>query len=386
MQKNTEQMKLENDQIEVIVNYHGAGLRSLKKKATDQEYLWNADAKYWGRTSPVLFPFVGGVKNKVYRYEGKEYPMNQHGFARDMEFSLVSQSADEVWFALEDTEETYKVYPFHFHLEIGYRLEDASVSVMWKVKNINDKEMHFAIGAHPAFFCPLHEGEKQSEYCLGFRNGQGKVPEALVNTVFGEGGVVTTQKKEYKLTDGCLPMDEHLFDGDALVIEDHQIQKVVLMDPQKKEYLAVAEGYFAEKTGEIHLPISQVPGSSPIRMEVNPTDGKKAHTYWKVERQFQNAALLRVHITTGRTHQIRVHLAGIGHPLLGDPLYGKTCGGFSRAALHAWKLILHHPVTGEKLVIEAAVPGDFKEYMGVGFPDAPVPALSPDFSCGSGPE
>ena len=130
----------------------------------------------------------------------------------------------------------------------------------------------------------------------------------------------------------------------------------------EKEYLAVAEGYFAEKTGEIHLPISQVPGSSPIRMEVNPTDGKKAHTYWKVERQFQNAALLRVHITTGRTHQIRVHLAGIGHPLLGDPLYGKTCGGFSRAALHAWKLILHHPVTGEKLVIEAAVPGDFKEY------------------------
>ena len=195
MQKNTEQMKLENDQIEVIVNYHGAELRSLKKKATDQEYLWNADAKYWGRTSPVLFPFVGGVKNKVYRYEGKEYPMNQHGFARDMEFSLVSQSADEVWFALEDTEETYKVYPFHFHLEIGYRLE--------------------------------------------FRNGQGKVPEALVNTVFGEGGVVTTQKKEYKLTDGCLPMDEHLFDGDALVIEDHQIRKVVLMDPQKKEYLAV---------------------------------------------------------------------------------------------------------------------------------------------------
>ena len=61
MQKNTEQMKLENNQIEVIVNYHGAELRSLKKKATDQEYLWNADAKYWGRTSPVLFPFVGGA-------------------------------------------------------------------------------------------------------------------------------------------------------------------------------------------------------------------------------------------------------------------------------------------------------------------------------------
>ena len=64
-----EQIRLENEQIEVTVNIHGAELRSLKSKADGQEYLWNADAKYWGRTSPVLFPFVGGVKNKVYRHE-----------------------------------------------------------------------------------------------------------------------------------------------------------------------------------------------------------------------------------------------------------------------------------------------------------------------------
>ena len=55
-----EQIRLENEQIEVTVNIHGAELRSLKSKADGQEYLWNADAKYWGRTSPVLFPFVGG--------------------------------------------------------------------------------------------------------------------------------------------------------------------------------------------------------------------------------------------------------------------------------------------------------------------------------------
>lgn len=82
----------------------------------------------------MLFPFVGGVKNKVYRHEGKEYPMNQHGFARDMDFTLISRSTDEAWLALEDTDETRKVYPFHFHLEIGYRLEGTAVRVMWKVK------------------------------------------------------------------------------------------------------------------------------------------------------------------------------------------------------------------------------------------------------------
>lgn len=234
-----EQIRLENEQIEVTVNIHGAELRSLKSKADGQEYLWNADAKYWGRTSPVLFPFVGGVKNKVYRHEGKEYPMNQHGFARDMDFTLISRSTDEAWLALEDTDETRKVYPFHFHLEIGYRLEGTAVRVMWKVKNTNEKNMYFAIGAHPAFFCPVREGEKQSEYFLKFKDGEGNAPESLTNTVFGEDGVVTTQKKEYKLTDGFLSIDEHLFDGDALVIEGHQIQRVALTNPQRKEYLAV---------------------------------------------------------------------------------------------------------------------------------------------------
>mgnify|MGYP002530767905 CR=1 FL=1 len=79
----------------------------------------------------------------------------------------------------------------------------------------------------------------QSEYFLKFKDGEGNAPESLTNTVFGEGGVVTTQKKEYKLTDGFLSIDEHLFDGDALVIEGHQIQRVALTDPQRKEYLAV---------------------------------------------------------------------------------------------------------------------------------------------------
>ena len=127
----------------------------------------------------------------------------------------------------------------------------------------------------------------------------------------------------------------------------------------RKEYLALAEGTFEERVGEIHIPVAQVPGSSPIRMKLDPAGGKEAHTYWELERQFPDAALLRLHITTGRTHQIRVHMAGIGHPLLGDSLYGKKCEEFSRAALHAWKLTLCHPVTGKQLVIEAPVPEDF---------------------------
>ena len=130
----------------------------------------------------------------------------------------------------------------------------------------------------------------------------------------------------------------------------------------EKEYLALAEGYFGENAGEIHIPVSQqVPGSHPIRMKKDPENGKEAHTYWKLEKQFPEAALLRIHITTGRTHQIRVHMAGIGHPLLGDPLYGKDCKDFSRAALHAHVLHLTHPVTGNRSAIESPLPLDFTE-------------------------
>ena len=154
---------LENDKLKVKVNLHGAELRSIYGKENELEYLWNADAKFWNRSSPVLFPFVGSLKNKKYTHDGKEYAMGQHGFARDMDFTMISQSEDEVWFAVKDTEETYAKYPFHFELEVGYRLEGKELTVMWKVKNVNDSDMHFSIGAHPAFFCPVHEGEKQTD-------------------------------------------------------------------------------------------------------------------------------------------------------------------------------------------------------------------------------
>ena len=87
---------LNNDVVEIEIHSKGAELKSLKKRSTGTEYLWKADPAFWGRTSPVLFPFVGGVKNKEYRTKGKTYSMGQHGFARDMEFTLLSKREDVV--------------------------------------------------------------------------------------------------------------------------------------------------------------------------------------------------------------------------------------------------------------------------------------------------
>ena len=230
---------LKNETLKIEINLHGAELKSLQKLTTGTEYLWCADPAYWNRTSPVLFPFVGGVKNGIYRHEGKEYKIGQHGFARDREFELVSQTEDTVWFALEDDEESRKIYPFAFRLEIGYQLLSDGVKVMWKVTNPADKILYFSIGAHPAFNCPLYDGDKQTDYQILLQRKDGTCLSAYTNTVFGQGGTVTEDHEVITLENGILPITEHLFDHDARVIEDEQVQRVALLDSQKREYLAV---------------------------------------------------------------------------------------------------------------------------------------------------
>lgn len=108
---------LSNDFITIQISDHGAELTSIV--ANDKEYLWQADPKFWGRHSPVLFPQVGRVWNNVYRHEGKEYQLGQHGFARDRDFQLTYEEDNAVIYALESDEESLKVYPFPFILQIA---------------------------------------------------------------------------------------------------------------------------------------------------------------------------------------------------------------------------------------------------------------------------
>lgn len=229
---------LKNKTMEIGVNFHGAELKSMKKLSTGMEYLWCADPAYWGRTAPVLFPFVGSLKNKTYRYEGKEYGIGQHGFGRDRDFKLLRQTEDTLWFGLSDDEETLEKFPFHFQLEIGYQLLENGVKVLWKVKNTDDKELYFSIGAHPAFNCPLGDG-KPTECSIRFQNKDGENIKEFSRTVLGQAGLVTDRYETVELQDGDLKITEHLFDIDTFIIEDNQVQKVSLINPEGEVYLTV---------------------------------------------------------------------------------------------------------------------------------------------------
>ncbi|MGE9965235.1 aldose 1-epimerase family protein [Fusicatenibacter saccharivorans] len=229
-----EKFQIRNESLTLEIDAHGAEMKSLIDNCSGQEYLWCGDAAYWGRTSPVLFPLVGNYREKQSCFDGKWYSLSQHGFARDMDFELVSEKGDEIWFALEDSPETLEKYPFGFRLELGYRLQGRAVEVLWKVTNKNDREMYFSIGGHPAFNCPLREGEKQTDYRIGF-----DTCEPLTASVLDENGTVSERTKVLELTDGMLQITDSLFDEDALIVEHDQAHKVALYTPEGEKYLEV---------------------------------------------------------------------------------------------------------------------------------------------------
>ncbi len=228
---------LRNEKLEAKICSKGAELVSLKRNGT--EYMWQADPVYWGRTAPILFPFVGSLRGKQYRYEGKVYEMGQHGFARDMEFVPVSQTESKLVMRLSETEETMKKYPFRFSLELSYELRDEELVAGWRVKNTGDKMLYFSIGGHPAFNCPIEGKGNQSEYMLRFMK-EGKPLQEIISAVIGEGGLVTEGTIEFGLEDGYLPVTPDLFETDTIVLEGGQTDEVSLCDPDGKEYLSVS--------------------------------------------------------------------------------------------------------------------------------------------------
>ena len=125
----------------------------------------------------------------------------------------------------------------------------------------------------------------------------------------------------------------------------------------KKEYICLVEGHLNEKSGIIDLPISRKPGSI-IERCVSP-DGQKSITKFTVLKEFDNYSLVKCILKTGRTHQIRVHFSYIGHPLLGDTLYGHSSNLINRQALHSYRISFIHPVTKHVLSFETPVPEYF---------------------------
>jgi galactose mutarotase-like enzyme len=213
---------IENQLIRVKIASQGAELTSLELKEDNQEYLWQADPKYWGRHAPVLFPIVGKVKNDQYTVDGEVFKLTQHGFARDNEFELVEQEEQRVVYRLASNKELLKKYPYQFELDIEYKLVANRVEISYLVKNKDQKTIYFSIGAHPAFNWPLEEGETKEDYYLDFEENEGLRASLLAE------GLLSDTTIEFLANNNSKPLAEELFRNDALILKGLKSKSVAL--------------------------------------------------------------------------------------------------------------------------------------------------------------
>lgn len=226
---------LSNGELRVEVSAHGAELQSIRKGET--EYLWQGDPAFWGRRSPVLFPIVGSVWESRYRVAGAVYQMGQHGFARDMDFTLVNASETEVRYRLESSVQTKEKYPYDFCLEIAYRLRGRCLDVIWEVTNPSAEDIYFQIGAHPAFYYPDYDPQTSGRGYFTFDRSEG-----LECIRIKEKGCVDAETKwPLELCEGVLKLEKDTFDAiDTIMLQDSQVGRVNMFREDGSPWLSLS--------------------------------------------------------------------------------------------------------------------------------------------------
>lgn len=212
---------ISNKELSATINTVGAELVSLVKN--NKNYIWQVDETYWNKTSPVLFPIVGKLKNDTFIYKGKNYNLPRHGFARNMEFSFEQRNESQVVFELNESAESKLNYPFDFKLLMAYTLMDNELVIEYFVRNQSDEVLPFSIGAHPAFAIT----EDFNSYSLEFNKEDVFETNHLENESFNDKTtLVETHNSE-------LQLNYALFEKDALVFKKLKSNEVILKQNNK---------------------------------------------------------------------------------------------------------------------------------------------------------
>lgn len=213
---------IKNQHISATINSFGAELITLKKD--EKNYIWEVDTNFWDKTSPILFPTIGLLKNEQYQFKDKTYQLPRHGFARNFDFEMISKKDDEVTFSLKSSDETFKIYPFEFELRISYLLEANKLVVKYDVINLSDEKMYYSIGAHPAFAI---DGNFE-DFSLIFDENKDLESHKLEKELF------SGRTETVKLNDKILPLNYQLFAVDALVFKNSATQSLTIAKGENK--------------------------------------------------------------------------------------------------------------------------------------------------------
>ncbi|MCV9929141.1 aldose 1-epimerase family protein [Flavobacterium sp. LS1R49] len=213
---------ISNSKLTAVIKHSGAELSSLKNNQ-NKEYIWEGNPDFWGKHSPILFPIVGTLKNNTYTVNSQSYHLPRHGFARDMEFNLIAKTEESATFSIQSNDDTLKVYPFEFELQIIYTLIDSQLDIKYKIINNTETKIPFSIGAHPAVALP---GNFEN-YSLGFEK-----KEALKYFLL-ENDLISNQTKQLETENGQIQLNYELFKNDALIFKSLESNSLTILENNK---------------------------------------------------------------------------------------------------------------------------------------------------------
>lgn len=220
---------LKNEYLTIKINELGAELVSVVDNATNYEFMWQGDKRYWAGTSPVLFPIVGGLKDNRYTYKGKTYELPRHGFARRMRFETQAVTESSATFYLKSNLSTLINYPFEFSFQITYILFGDKVSISYEILNTSTNEtLYYSVGGHPAFNVAHHRPSTgQPEYVDVSYTFE---PSGSYLNIPLDKGLIDLTKAKYQHVED-LPVLHKTFKKDAQIYLLAADTKVILNDP-----------------------------------------------------------------------------------------------------------------------------------------------------------
>jgi galactose mutarotase-like enzyme len=186
------------------------GAEPLAWSVGGRDLLWQADAAWWDRTSPILFPIVGRACNGEIRVGGESYPIGVHGFAASKPFEICENSENSAKLTLKDDHDSRKSFPFSFELEVVYEVSEGGLSAAFTVRNPGAQPLPYALGVHPGFRWPF-SGVGRDGYRVEFEKTER--PEVPVIT---KGGLFSTNKRPVPLDGRILPLSDELLSREAL--------------------------------------------------------------------------------------------------------------------------------------------------------------------------
>lgn len=197
----------------LAVDPQGAQL-SMLRDAEGNDLLWHGDPAFWNGRAPLLFPIVGAVNGGHYNWRGKSYALSRHGFARNRRFQIIRNEERDLLFRLATSAETLQVYPFHFELDLAFRLEGAALEIEATVRNVGREPMPASLGFHPAFRWPLPHGGARNAHVIEFPFDE----PAPIRRLDAQ-GLLTPALHPTPVQGRRLPLDDALFEQDVVIFD-----------------------------------------------------------------------------------------------------------------------------------------------------------------------